>query len=108
MPKLYEKEEMGMNTQMPLQNDRDLTSHIVTLRGQKVIIDTDLARIYGVEPKVLNQAVKRNMERFPSDFMFALTREEWGDLSSLRSQIVTSFPRMWSQLATSYRRTRRA
>lgn len=78
-----------MNTQIPLQNDRDVTSHIIALRGQKVIIDTDLACIYGVEPKVLNQSVKRNMERFPSDFMFALTQEEWRDLSALRSQIVT-------------------
>ena len=78
-----------MNTQIPLQNDRDVTSHIIALRGQKVIIDADLACIYGVEPKVLNQSVKRNMERFPSDFMFALTQEEWRDLSALRSQIVT-------------------
>jgi len=78
-----------MHTTMPLQNEHDVTSHIVTLRGQKVILDADLARIYGVEPKVLNQAVKRNIERFPSDFMFALTQEEWGDLSALRSQIVT-------------------
>jgi hypothetical protein len=86
---MYETGEIVMNTQIPLQNDRDVTSHIIALRGQKVIIDTDLACIYGVEPKVLNQSVKRNMERFPSDFMFALTQEEWRDLSALRSQIVT-------------------
>ena len=78
-----------MNEKQPLYDDRDVTSHIVTLRGQKVILDTDLARIYGVETKVLNQAVKRNADRFPSDFMFSLTPEEWGELSALRSQIVT-------------------
>ncbi len=55
------------------------------IRGRQVILDADLARLYGVETKVLNQAVKRNIERFPEDFMFQLTREE-----ILRSQIVTS------------------
>ncbi len=55
------------------------------IRGRQVILDADLARLYGVETKVLNQAVKRNIERFPEDFMFQLTREE-----ILRSQFVTS------------------
>ncbi len=45
-----------------------------TLRGERVILDTDLARIYGVETRVLNQAVKRNFKKFPADFMFRLTR----------------------------------
>jgi len=67
----------------------EISSCILTVRGQKVILDVDLARLYGVETKVLNQAVKRNAERFPSDFMFSLTQEEWGELSALRSQIVT-------------------
>ena len=49
---------------------------IVSVRGQKVILDRDLARIYGVATKVLNQAVKRNLERFPEDFVFALTVSE--------------------------------
>ena len=49
---------------------------IFLIRGQKVILDSDLAQIYGVATKVLNQAVKRNRERFPEDFMFQLTREE--------------------------------
>ena len=53
-----------------------LESMIVTIRGRKVIVDADLARIYGVETKVLNQAVKRNAERFPVDFVFRLTVEE--------------------------------
>ena len=49
---------------------------ILTLRGQKVILDADLAEAYGVKTKVLNQAVKRNIERFPEDFMFRLTEVE--------------------------------
>jgi hypothetical protein len=49
---------------------------IFLLRGQKVILDKDLAKLYGVETMVLNQAVKRNIDRFPEDFMFSLTREE--------------------------------
>lgn len=47
------------------------------LRGQKVMLDRDLAELYQVETRVLNQAVKRNIERFPLDFMFQLTDEEW-------------------------------
>jgi phage regulator Rha-like protein len=60
---------------------------IYEIRGQKVMFDSDLAALYGVEAKQLNQAVKRNIKRFPDDFMFQLTNEEW---DSLRSQIVTS------------------
>lgn len=60
---------------------------IVLVRGQKVILDRDLAELYGVLTKVLLQAVKRNKERFPSDFMFRLSKR---DASNLRSQIVTS------------------
>ena len=60
---------------------------IYEIRGQKVMLDRDLAELYGVEVKRLNEAVKRNIERFPSDFMFQLTQDEWG---VLRSQIVTA------------------
>jgi hypothetical protein len=60
---------------------------ILTLRGQKVILDADLAGLYGVQTKALNQAVKRNADRFPGDLMFQLTAQEW---SNLKSQIVTS------------------
>ena len=60
---------------------------ILLLRGQKVILDADLAQLYGVATKVLNQAIKRNIERFPEDFMFQLTD---GESAALRSQIVTS------------------
>ena len=61
--------------------------HIFVLRGIKVMLSSDLAELYGVEVKVLNQAVKRNSERFPRDFMFQLTRKEF---ESLKSRIVTS------------------
>jgi hypothetical protein len=59
---------------------------ILLIRGQKVMLDADLAALYGVETRVLVQAVKRNIERFPDDFMLRLNREE---VDSLRSQIVT-------------------
>ena len=67
----------------------NIESLIHTIRGQKVMVDFDLAMLYGVQTKALNQAVKRNIERFPGDFMFQLTKEE---LDSLRSQIVTANP----------------
>jgi DNA-binding PadR family transcriptional regulator len=60
---------------------------IFLLRGQKVMLSPHLAELYGVAPKVLIQAIKRNIERFPSDFMFQLTQQE---LRNLKSQIVTS------------------
>jgi len=63
-----------------------IATKILELRGKKVMFDRDLARLYGVPAKVLNQAVKRNIKRFPEDFMFQLSWEEAG---SLRSQIVT-------------------
>jgi len=60
---------------------------ILLVRGHKVLLDSDLARLYGVEIRGLNQAVKRNLDRFPDDFMFQLTRDEW---AALRSQIGTA------------------
>lgn len=65
---------------------------IYDIRGVKVMLDYDLATIYGVETRTLNQAVKRNIERFPSDFMFRLTEEEWDFLaqSDMISQFVIS------------------
>jgi len=64
-----------------------LEHRILLLRGQKVMLSNDLAELYEVEAKVLNQAVKRNLDRFPEDFMFALTEDEY---ANLKSQIVTS------------------
>jgi hypothetical protein len=66
----------------------NITPLIVTVRDQRVILDADLAVLYGVPTKVLNQAIKRNPERFPEAFLFQLTRSEW--LNNLKSQIVTS------------------
>ena len=60
---------------------------IYIIRGKQVMLDRDLAEMYGVETKNLNKAVKRNQNRFPSEFMFQLTKEEW---DSLRSQFATT------------------
>jgi len=69
---------------------RDVGSLIITIRNQKVIVDRDLAEIYGVETRRLNEQVKRNFERFPEDFMFQLTKEEGDFWLRSRSQIATS------------------
>jgi phage regulator Rha-like protein len=66
---------------IPIQN------LIYEIRGQKIMLDRDLAGLYDVEVKRLNEATKRNIERFPSDFMFQLTQNEW---DNLRSQIATT------------------
>jgi hypothetical protein len=68
-----------------VSNER-IENQIHELRGKKVMLDHDLAELYGVGTKVLNQAVSRNEERFPDDFMFRLT---WDEAKSLRSQFVT-------------------
>jgi len=65
----------------------NIDSLIRTVRGERVMLDADLARLYGVPTRALNQALKRNAERFPADFVFQLTAEEH---ESLRSQFVTS------------------
>src|SRR5436190_8949507 len=62
---------------------------IRTIRGTRVILDRDLAKIYGAPTKAFNQAVKRNRQRFPEDFMFRLTLEEAKALQASRSQFVT-------------------
>jgi hypothetical protein len=59
-----------------------IEKQIYLLRGQKVMLSTDLAELYKVQPRVLVQAVKRNIERFPEDFMFQLTDQEFGNLKS--------------------------
>ena len=64
-----------------------IASKIFYLRDEQVILDADIALLYEVETKVLNQAVKRNIERFPADFLSQLTKEEW---DVLKSQSVTS------------------
>jgi len=73
-----------------------IQQQILVVRDQRVMLDFELAALYGVETKVLNQAVKRNIERFPADFMFQLTQGEWNLVSNnitiLRSQNVTAKP----------------
>ncbi|MBX7227138.1 MAG: ORF6N domain-containing protein [Chitinophagales bacterium] len=68
---------------IPIQNK------IYEIRGQKVMLDYDLAALYEVETRTLNQAIKRNLESFPEDFMFRLTTREW---ENLISQFVMTYP----------------
>ncbi|HFA51039.1 MAG TPA: ORF6N domain-containing protein [Bacteroidetes bacterium] len=75
---------------------------ILIIRGQKVMLDFDLAELYEVQTKVLNQSVKRNIERFPSDFMFQLNLAEWQEL---RADFISSTPN-WSQIVTSSKKYR--
>ena len=70
--------------------DERIVNKIHIIRDQKVMLDFDLANLYEVETKALNQAVKRNAERFPKDFMFRLIPKEW---QIMRSQIVTASAR---------------
>ena len=84
-----------------IQSVEQIESLILTIRGKQVILDRDLARLYGVETRVLNQAVQRNIERFPKDFMFQLSKEE---AESSRSQFVmlnAEGDELKSQFATS-------
>ena len=76
-----------MNTSLYHFDQREIENRIFTVRDVQVMLDSHLAEMYGVETKVLNQAVKRNVERFPESFCFQLTEVEF---SNLRSQIVTS------------------
>ena len=96
-----------------MQVIRSIQNRIYEIRGERVMLDFDLAALYEIETKVLNQAVKRNIARFPKDFMFRLSREEWG---FMQSQIVTfeasgsereeNTPGNWSQIVTSSRKHR--
>ena len=73
------------NRQLPVENK--VESLIQVIRGQQVMLDRDLAELYGVETKRLNEQVKRNIERFPEDFMFQLAPNEF---DNLKSQFATS------------------
>ncbi len=70
-----------------MQIIRSIQNRIYEIRNERVMLDFDLAELYEVGTKVLNQAVKRNIKRFPDDFMFRLTEQEW---SAMRSQNVTA------------------
>ena len=86
--------ELNMpSKQLPIPVER-IEKAILLIRGQKVMLDSDLAALYGVETRVLKQAVRRNRKRFPSDFMFELTKEE---NRSLRSQNVILEPGRYSK-----------
>ena len=76
-----------MGKALEVRRAKQIERCILLIRGQKVLLSNDLGKLYGVEPRVLVQAVKRNSERFPDDFMFQLTRDEF---NNLKSQIVTS------------------
>jgi hypothetical protein len=87
-----------------------LDSRILTIRGLRVVLDSELARLYGTTTKAFNQAIKRNASRFPADFAFRLSKQEF---DSLRSQTMTIIPGTelskanWSQIVTSSKATRR-
>ena len=78
-----------MDTLPPAPAIESISLSIASLRGQRVILDSDLAALYGVETKRFNEQVKRNLARFPADFLFQLTTDEF---DSLRSQIATLKP----------------
>ncbi|MBR0310435.1 MAG: ORF6N domain-containing protein [Paludibacteraceae bacterium] len=99
---MAKKKDIEKVESAPLQPLENIENLIQVIRGKQVILDRDLARLYGVETRVLNQAVQRNIERFPEDFMFQLTKEE-AEFS--KSQIVTlneEDTNIKSQIATSY------
>jgi phage regulator Rha-like protein len=89
-----------------MKPNKPIDSLIFNLRDKNVILDTDLAEIYGVQTKRLNEAINRNIERFPLDFMFQLTKEEWGVLkegkasTNLQHVDITEDPTLRSQIAT--------
>ncbi len=72
-----------------MQIIQSIQNRIYTIRGERVMLDFDLAALYEVETRILNQAVKRNLKRFPDDFMFRLSAGEW---QNMQSQIVTGSP----------------
>ena len=97
---------MAKKTNLPIAVEQ-IDGMIRTIRGVRVMLDRDLAKIYGVPTKAFNQAVKRNRQRFPEDFMFRLTQEEAKALQVSRSQTVTSSQRkdlLRSQFVTSNQR----
>ena len=79
---------MNKNEIAPELNNETIESMIYDIRGVKVMLDFDLAKIYGYSTKAFNQQVQRNIEKFPDDYMFKLTSEEWNYI--LRSQNVTA------------------
>ncbi|MBX2923048.1 MAG: ORF6N domain-containing protein [Chitinophagaceae bacterium] len=86
-----------------MQIIRSIQNRIYEIRDERVMLDYDLAGLYEVETKVFNQAIKRNIKRFPTDFMFQLTRTEWNGLKILaipQSVEIQSIAKDWSQIVT--------
>jgi hypothetical protein len=94
-----ETSDMAGAKRPALVSGEQITQSILVFRGHKVLLDENLAVLYGVATKVLLQAVKRNIGRFPEDFMFQLTASEW---AALRSQFVTSNPQRGGRRYTPY------
>jgi len=92
--------------QFTMQIMRSIQNRIYEIRGERVMLDFDLAGLYEVETKALNQSVKRNLKRFPEDFMFRLSLAKW---QTIRSQTVTASesPSMRSQIVTTSQESRR-
>jgi hypothetical protein len=82
-----------------MQIMQSIQNRIYTIRGERVMLDRDLAALYEIETRVLNQAIKRNIKRFPSDFMFQLTSEEF---ESIRHQFESADKTMSSQIVMTY------
>ena len=97
MAKKNEIVKVDTATIQPLENIENL---IHVIRGKQVMLDRDLARLYGVETFRLNEQVKRNLERFPEDFMFQLSKEEWKEISSQIASIKTEGEVLSSQNAS--------
>lgn len=79
--------EKSESKEIPAAVIKNIEQKIMTIRGIKVMLDSDLAMLYGVETKRFNEQVRRNIDRFPEDFMFQLSKEEF---KSLRSQFATT------------------
>ena len=94
---------MENETEIISLDANDIKRRIFTIRGKQVMLDTDLAELYGYEVKNLNRQVKRNGRRFPEDFMFQLTK---GELEQLRCQNVTTNPRFFKVTNCDFERKR--
>ena len=79
---------------------QSLQNRIFEIRGQRVILDKDIAQLYEIETRVLNQSVKRNIDRFPEDFMFQLNKQELESIE-LQNNVKNATPNLRSQIVTS-------
>ena len=94
---MAKKKDIEKVESAPLQPLENIENLIQVIRGKQVILDRDLARLYGVETRVLNQAVQRNIERFPADFMFQLSKEEFENWKSQFAISNMTFPKISRQ-----------